>query len=180
MRHRLEPLGRGECEAYIRHRLTVAGWRGLPQIEPAAPQAVYRYSGGCPPARQRHLRPGPAGGLQRRGQPRGQGRASPRPGGACGRSTPHRRALTPGAPAPAGPAQTGPALGGGRSAGGPPGCGWLVAIAGLPGRRPGRPAKTPSRRRRREQRPGGRPGRAIKVDQEPAARPWRTWRPGAG
>lgn len=48
VRHRLEPLGREECAAYILHRLKVAGWRGVPQIEPKALEAVYDYSGGVP------------------------------------------------------------------------------------------------------------------------------------
>lgn len=48
VRHRLEPLDAEECAAYVRHRLRVAGWRGLPQIEPAALAAVHRYSGGIP------------------------------------------------------------------------------------------------------------------------------------
>jgi general secretion pathway protein A len=48
VRHRLQPLRRAECEAYIMHRLKVAGWRGLPQIETAAIEAVYRFSAGVP------------------------------------------------------------------------------------------------------------------------------------
>jgi len=48
VRHRLEPLGRGECEAYIVHRLGVAGWQGVPDIAPEALDAVWRHSGGVP------------------------------------------------------------------------------------------------------------------------------------
>jgi general secretion pathway protein A len=48
VRHRLEPLSRAECESYIMHRLRVAGWRGVPQIEAAAVAAVWKCSDGLP------------------------------------------------------------------------------------------------------------------------------------
>ncbi len=48
VRYRLRPLDRAECESYVRHRLEVAGWRGLPQIDSAAFEAAYRYSAGAP------------------------------------------------------------------------------------------------------------------------------------
>jgi general secretion pathway protein A len=48
VRHRLAALTEDECAAYVRHRLGLAGWRGLPQIEPQALQAVWRYSQGIP------------------------------------------------------------------------------------------------------------------------------------
>ncbi len=48
VRHRLEPLKPEECEAYLMHRLRVAGWRGRPQVEAEAVRAIQRWSGGVP------------------------------------------------------------------------------------------------------------------------------------
>ena len=44
----LSPLGASECQAYMLHRLTTAGWSGHPAIEPQAFDAVYKATGGVP------------------------------------------------------------------------------------------------------------------------------------
>ncbi len=46
-RYHLEPLGKGETEAYLRHRLRVAGCQ-RPVFEPSAVAELYRRSGGIP------------------------------------------------------------------------------------------------------------------------------------
>ncbi len=48
VRYHLGPLQRDEIEAYILHRLTVAGARGRPTFSPAAVRAVHRASHGVP------------------------------------------------------------------------------------------------------------------------------------
>ena len=44
----LAPLGASECQAYVLHRLTTAGWTGNPEIEPRVFDVVYRATGGVP------------------------------------------------------------------------------------------------------------------------------------
>jgi len=46
-RYHLEPLSRPELDAYVRHRLTVAGGQGMP-FPPRALDRLYRLSGGIP------------------------------------------------------------------------------------------------------------------------------------
>jgi general secretion pathway protein A len=46
--HHLEPMGPDEIEAYVRHRMTVAGWSGRPEFAPDLFDALYRASGGIP------------------------------------------------------------------------------------------------------------------------------------
>jgi general secretion pathway protein A len=48
VRYHIEPLDARETEAYILHRLSVAGSTGRPQLTPAAIRAVHRYSRGIP------------------------------------------------------------------------------------------------------------------------------------
>ncbi len=44
----LSPLGASECQAYVLHRLTTAGWTGMPEIEPRVFDIVYGATGGVP------------------------------------------------------------------------------------------------------------------------------------
>jgi general secretion pathway protein A len=46
--HHLDAMGEDEVAAYIRHRLTRVDWQGNPDFEPAAFEAVHRYTGGIP------------------------------------------------------------------------------------------------------------------------------------
>jgi putative secretion ATPase (PEP-CTERM system associated) len=46
--HHLEPMEANEVEAYIVHRLAVAGWEGRPAFDAGAFSALYRHSGGVP------------------------------------------------------------------------------------------------------------------------------------
>jgi putative secretion ATPase (PEP-CTERM system associated) len=46
--HHLEAMDADEVAAYVRHRLTRVDWQGNPDFEPAAFEAVHRYSGGIP------------------------------------------------------------------------------------------------------------------------------------
>jgi putative secretion ATPase (PEP-CTERM system associated) len=46
--HHLDAMEPGEIEAYIVHRLAVAGWNGRPSFDPAALAAIHRHSGGIP------------------------------------------------------------------------------------------------------------------------------------
>jgi len=46
--HHLDPMGAEEIEAYVKHRLAVAGWQGRPAFEPSAFAALYRHTGGVP------------------------------------------------------------------------------------------------------------------------------------
>jgi general secretion pathway protein A len=46
--YHLGPLDQGETEAYILHRLQVAGWRGDPTFSPDAFAAIHEYAGGIP------------------------------------------------------------------------------------------------------------------------------------
>lgn len=46
--YRLEPLGREECEAYIRHRLNQVGWRDDPALSSGVFEGVHRASRGIP------------------------------------------------------------------------------------------------------------------------------------
>ena len=46
--HHLDAMGADEVESYIRHRLTRVDWQGNPEFEPAAFEAIHRYSGGIP------------------------------------------------------------------------------------------------------------------------------------
>jgi general secretion pathway protein A len=46
--YHLGPLDPGETEAYIVHRLKVAGWQGDPSFTPDAFAAIHQYSGGIP------------------------------------------------------------------------------------------------------------------------------------
>jgi putative secretion ATPase (PEP-CTERM system associated) len=46
--HHLDAMGADEVESYIRHRLTQVDWQGHPEFEPAAFEAIHRYSGGIP------------------------------------------------------------------------------------------------------------------------------------
>src|SRR5262249_11655047 len=46
--YHLGPLDRAETEAYILHRLGVAGWQGDPSFSPDAFSAIHQYSGGIP------------------------------------------------------------------------------------------------------------------------------------
>src|SRR3954465_255641 len=46
--HHLDAMGADEVESYIRHRLTRVDWQGEPEFEPAAFEAIHRYSGGIP------------------------------------------------------------------------------------------------------------------------------------
>ncbi len=48
VRYHLGPIGREETEAYIFHRLTVAGSNGRPTFSPAAIRAIHRHSRGVP------------------------------------------------------------------------------------------------------------------------------------
>lgn len=48
VRYHLGPLDRGEVEAYISHRLTVAGANGRPTFSAAALRSIHRYSRGVP------------------------------------------------------------------------------------------------------------------------------------
>ncbi|MEO8976017.1 MAG: XrtA/PEP-CTERM system-associated ATPase [Casimicrobiaceae bacterium] len=42
------PMDLDETRGYIEHRLTKVGWKGVPQFEPAAYEAIYRVTGGIP------------------------------------------------------------------------------------------------------------------------------------
>jgi type II secretory pathway predicted ATPase ExeA len=46
--YHLGPLDQGETEAYILHRLQVAGWQGDPSFSPDAFAVIYQYAGGIP------------------------------------------------------------------------------------------------------------------------------------
>ncbi|MDQ4088323.1 MAG: XrtA-associated ATPase, partial [Pseudomonadota bacterium] len=46
--HHLGPMGADEVEAYVRHRLSVVGWRGRPEFAPDAFAALHAHSGGIP------------------------------------------------------------------------------------------------------------------------------------
>jgi general secretion pathway protein A len=46
--YHLGPLDEGETEAYILHRLKVAGWQGDPSFSPDAFAAIHQYAGGIP------------------------------------------------------------------------------------------------------------------------------------
>jgi general secretion pathway protein A len=46
--YHLGPLDQGETEAYIVHRLKVAGWQGDPSFSPDAFTAIHQYAGGIP------------------------------------------------------------------------------------------------------------------------------------
>ena len=46
--HHLDPMGPDEIEAYVRHRMTVAGWSGRPEFAPDLFDGLYRSSGGIP------------------------------------------------------------------------------------------------------------------------------------
>lgn len=48
VRYRLMPMDAEDSEAYIRHRLKVAGWKGGRLFNAKALQAVYRLTGGTP------------------------------------------------------------------------------------------------------------------------------------
>jgi general secretion pathway protein A len=48
VRYHLGPIKRGETEAYIFHRLTVAGSNGRPSFSPAAIRAIHRKARGVP------------------------------------------------------------------------------------------------------------------------------------
>jgi general secretion pathway protein A len=48
VRYHLGPIGRDETEAYIQHRLEVAGSMGRPSFTRAAFGAIHRHSGGVP------------------------------------------------------------------------------------------------------------------------------------
>ena len=48
VRYHLKPLSREDTEAYIRHRLAVAGSNGRPLFTPWAVRRIYGYSGGVP------------------------------------------------------------------------------------------------------------------------------------
>lgn len=48
VRYHLEPIDRSEVEAYVLHRLRVAGSNGRPTFTPAAYRAIYRHSRGVP------------------------------------------------------------------------------------------------------------------------------------
>jgi general secretion pathway protein A len=46
--HHLDPMDAGEIQAYVLHRLNVAGWQGRPAFDESAFAALYRHSGGVP------------------------------------------------------------------------------------------------------------------------------------
>ena len=46
--YHLGPLDRNETEGYIEHRLTHVGWKGDPQIESAAYDAIFAFTAGIP------------------------------------------------------------------------------------------------------------------------------------
>jgi putative secretion ATPase (PEP-CTERM system associated) len=46
--YHLGPLDQGETEAYILHRLKVAGWRDDPSLSPDAFAAIHQHAGGIP------------------------------------------------------------------------------------------------------------------------------------
>ena len=46
--YHLGPLDQAETEAYILHRLQVAGWQGDPSFASDAFAAIYQYTGGIP------------------------------------------------------------------------------------------------------------------------------------
>ena len=46
--HHLDPMGPDEIEAYVRHRMTVAGWNGRPEFAADLFGALYQASGGIP------------------------------------------------------------------------------------------------------------------------------------
>ena len=46
--YHLGPMSANETADYIRHRLTLVGWRNDPAIEPEAFDLIYRHSGGIP------------------------------------------------------------------------------------------------------------------------------------
>jgi general secretion pathway protein A len=48
VRYHLEPIDREETEAYVFHRIEVAGGNGRPSFTPAAIRRIHRYSGGVP------------------------------------------------------------------------------------------------------------------------------------
>ena len=46
--HHLDPMGPDEIEAYVRHRMSIAGWSGRPDFAPELFDGLYRASGGIP------------------------------------------------------------------------------------------------------------------------------------
>lgn len=46
--HHLDAMGADEVEAYIRHRLNVVGWQGVPDFAPDAFAVLHRETGGIP------------------------------------------------------------------------------------------------------------------------------------
>lgn len=46
--HHLDPMGPDEIEAYVRHRMSIAGWSGRPDFAPDLFDGLYRASGGIP------------------------------------------------------------------------------------------------------------------------------------
>jgi general secretion pathway protein A len=46
--HHLEPMGADEIEAYVRHRLELAGWSGRPDFGADAYEALFAFTGGVP------------------------------------------------------------------------------------------------------------------------------------
>jgi putative secretion ATPase (PEP-CTERM system associated) len=46
--YHLGPLDRNETQGYIEHRLSHVGWKGDPQIEPAAYDAIFAFTAGIP------------------------------------------------------------------------------------------------------------------------------------
>jgi general secretion pathway protein A len=48
VRYHIDPISRNEVEAYILHRLQVAGSNGRPSFTTAAYRSIYRHSRGVP------------------------------------------------------------------------------------------------------------------------------------
>ncbi|MGE5723040.1 MAG: XrtA/PEP-CTERM system-associated ATPase [Sphingomonadales bacterium] len=46
--HHLDPMGPGEIEPYVTHRLRLVGWNGRPEFTPEAFDALYRHAAGVP------------------------------------------------------------------------------------------------------------------------------------
>lgn len=46
--HHLDPMGEGEVQGYVEHRLQVAGWRGNPAFTPDAFARMHHWSAGVP------------------------------------------------------------------------------------------------------------------------------------
>jgi len=46
--YHLGPMSQGETQAYVEHRLKHVGWKGDPEFEPAAFEAIHTYSAGVP------------------------------------------------------------------------------------------------------------------------------------